>query len=154
MDKNDSKTKKHDRKEVEDLKQKAEEFENKYKRAIADYQNLDKRVAEERKELILRSNKELLLRLLPVLDTLMLVEQHSEDEGIRLTVQQFLDILKLEGVERIETKDKVFDPELMECISTIEGEENKVIEELRVGYKIYDKILRVAQVRVGEGNKN
>src|SRR5438034_10659982 len=56
-------------KEIEDLKQQVEEIDGKYKRALADYQNLQKRVIDERVELIKSANKELLLRLLPVLDT-------------------------------------------------------------------------------------
>jgi molecular chaperone GrpE len=148
MENNDLKTKKGS-KQIQELKQKVEEFENKYKRAIADYQNLDKRVAEERKELILRSNKELLLRLLPVLDTLMVAANHVKNEGLELSMKQFLDTLKEEGVEKIETKGKNFDPHLMECITTAEGEENKVIEEIRSGYMLSDKVLRAAQVMVG-----
>jgi molecular chaperone GrpE len=147
--KDDLKTKKGS-KQIQELKQKVEEFENKYKRAIADYQNLDKRVVEERKELILRSNKELLLRLLPVLDTLMVAANHVKDQGLELSVKQFSDILKEEGVEKIEAKGKSFDPHLMECVTTEEGEENKVIDEIRAGYMLYDKVLRVAQVKVGK----
>src|SRR3989344_7700114 len=135
---------------MEELKKKAEEFENKYKRVLADYQNLEKRVADERREWIIKANKDLLLRLMPVLDTLMLASIHSKDQSLTVSLQMFLNVLKQEGVEKIETKDKNFDPMLMECITTTEGEEGKVIEEIRAGYMLYDKILRVAQVKVGK----
>src|SRR5215213_8346186 len=81
------------KKEKEALQQKIEEAENKYRRALADYQNLQKRVQEEKIDWIRSANKELLLRLLPVLDTLMLANQHVQDEGLKVTMQQFLDTL-------------------------------------------------------------
>lgn len=143
---------KKENREVEELKKKTEEFDNKYKRALADYQNLEKRVREERTEWIVKSNKDLLLHLLPVLDTLILVEKHLKDknEGLSLSIKQFLDILKDEGVIRIETEDKSFDPSLMECVETIEGEEGKVIEEVRPGYLLNEQVLRATLVKVGK----
>lgn len=141
---------------VRELKQKIEDLENQNKRILADYQNLEKRVAEERQEWILKANKDLLLHLLPVLDTLILAEKHIKvgDEGLSLGIKQFQDLLKNENVERIETLGKNFDPNLMECIESIEGEEGKVLEEIRVGYTLYDKVLRVAQVKVGKHIKS
>ena len=138
--------------EVKELKQKEiEEMENKYKRALADYQNLEKRVAEDKREWMLTSNKNLLLRILPILDTLMLAVKHSGDESLHVSINQFLDILKSEGVTRIETKDKDFDPGLMEGIERVTGEKDKVIEETRAGYMLNDNVLRPAQVKVGKG---
>lgn len=136
--------------ELERLTQQIGEVEAKYKRALADYQNLEKRVAEQRVELIQGANKDLLLRMLPVLDTLILAEQHASDKTIEVTINHFLDILKSEGVTRIETKDKEFDPSLMEAIATVEGEEGKVMNEARAGFLLHDKLLRAAQVTVGK----
>lgn len=154
MDKNDKTKDKREEvnKEVEELKKRIEELENNWKRALADYQNLEKRVAEERKEWMLKANKELLLHLLPVLDTLMQAAKHSKDEGLTLSVKQFLDTLKQEGLERIGTVGKIFDPELMECVDTGEGEEGKVLEEVRTGYKYITNgtILRTSLVKVGK----
>jgi len=141
--------------ESELLKQKIEELENQNKRILADYRNLEKRVDSQRRDWILEANKKLLLNLLPVLDTLMLAEKHSiGDETLSLSVKQFLDILKQEGVERIKTDGVNFDPNLMECLDTVEGEEGKVIEEVRAGYILYEKTLRPAQVRVGSAKQN
>jgi len=135
------------------LKEKNEELENQNKRLLADYRNLENRVQNERGEWILKANKQLLLNILPVLDTLMLADKHNQgkDQNINLSVQQFLDILKKEGVARIETSDKNFDPNLMEGIATVDGEDGKIIEELRSGYTLYGKVLRPAQVKVGKG---
>ncbi len=135
---------------VAELEKALEEWENKYKRALADYQNLQKRVGEEKQDWIRAANKELLLRLLPTLDTLILANQHVDNQGLKVSINQFLDALKGEGVKRIETEGKEFDPHLMECVSIEDGEENKVLQEVRAGYMIYDKILRPAQVVVGK----
>lgn len=140
-------------KKVEELLQKVADFENRYKRVLADYQNLEKRSREERGEWIKSANKNLLLRLLPVLDTLMLANSHSEDQGLKVSVAQFLDVLKAEGVTKIETIGKDFDPRLMECVETVEGEKDKV-SEVRAGYTLYDQVLRPALVRVGSQEQN
>lgn len=146
--------------ELEKLKQQGQDLENKFKRALADYQNLEKRVTQERSDWIKTANKGLLARLLPVLDTLMMASTHVEDQGLKLSIQQFQDGLKAEGVERIETVGKSFDPRLMECTETVmidpSGEmgvdEDKVIEEVRPGYTLYGNVLRPAQVKVRKSN--
>lgn len=138
--------------EIENLKVKAEEAEDSYKRALADYQNLQKRVADERRALIMTANRDLLLRILSVLDTLILANRHEENEGLKVSINQFLDVLKAEGVTKIETEGQEFNPELMEAIAIEEGEEGKVLEEIQAGYMLNDKLLRPAQVKVGSAN--
>ncbi|MBI2430872.1 MAG: nucleotide exchange factor GrpE [Candidatus Levybacteria bacterium] len=138
-------------KETESLKQKVSDLENQVKRVLADYQNLQKRTVEEKREFIRTANKDILLRLLPVLDTLIIASKHSQDKSLQVSAAQFLQALKDEGVEKIETVGKRFDPIAMECVVTEEGEEGKVLEELRTGYKLSDIVLRVAQVKVGKG---
>jgi molecular chaperone GrpE len=125
-------------------------LENQLKRALADYQNLEKRIASEKSSWILASNKNLLLRLLPGLDSLLLAEKHTQDEGVKLSIKHFLGILENEGVKKIETIGKDFDPNLMEAITTQEGENNKVLEEVRSGYMLFETVLRPAQVIVGK----
>lgn len=141
-------------KEISKLKQKAEECENSYKRALADYQNLQKRVVEERQDWLKIANRELLLRLLPVMDTLLLARKHKETEELKISINQFLDALKAEGVTRVDTVGKQFDPKFMEVVVTLDGEDGKVLEEVRAGFMIYDKLLRPAQVKVGRKNDN
>ncbi len=138
---------------IEDLEKSVTELDTKYKRALADYQNLEKWMREQRSEWVRQANKDLLLRLLPILDTLLLAKQHSEDKTLQVSIGQFLDILKSEGVTKIDTKDKEFDPHLMEAITTAAGKENKVVSEIRSGYLLHDKVLRPAQVVVGAGEE-
>lgn len=137
--------KKHDKVE------KAEnEVENQLKRALADYQNLEKRITEEKSNWILSANKDLILRLLPGLDSLLLALKHTQDEGVRLSVKHFLDIFENEGVQKIVTEDSDFDPNLMEAVGTAPGIEGKVVEEVRPGYNLNNSVIRPAQVIVGK----
>src|SRR5947209_20332957 len=69
--------------ELEALQERFEELENRYKRALADYQNLEKRVRDDKIQWIKAANKELIGRMLTVLDTLMLAAKHTNDEGIK-----------------------------------------------------------------------
>ncbi len=138
----------------EELKKQIEEIEGKYKRALADYQNLEKRVKEERSDLVKAANRELLLRFLPVLDTLLMAQKHASSETIDVCISLFFDILKQEGVTRIKTVGEKFDPHLMEVVTTANGKEGVVIEEARAGFLLHDKLLRPAQVIVGSGGKN
>mgnify|MGYP001576872174 CR=1 FL=1 len=129
-------------------------LENQLKRALADYQNLERRISAEKSVWIMAANKDLILKLLPVLDNLFLAQKHINDAGLDLSIQKFLDALYNEGMERIETKDKDFDPNLMECVSVQEGTDNKALEEVRPGFKINDTVLRPAQVIVGSAKQN
>lgn len=135
-----------------ELEEKVKKFEDKWKRALADYQNYEKWVREQRADWVRSASKDLLLRILPVLDTLILASLHSEDVSFKVSIDQFLSVIKDEGVTRIDTLGKEFDPNLMEAISTEAGEENRVIKELRAGYMLFDKVLRPAQVTVGSGS--
>jgi molecular chaperone GrpE len=137
--------------EIDKLKQQVDEFKNKYLRALADYQNLEKRVGEERFELMKMANKNLLVRILPFLDNLEKAEIFVKDEGLKISKDQFLQILKEAGLEEIDLLGKEFDPNLAEAVDIVPGkEDNKVIEVLRKGYKFEDKIIRVAQVKVSK----
>lgn len=140
--------KKHDKK----IDEQENEVENQLKRALADYQNLEKRMTEERSNWILSANKDLILRLLPGLDSLLLALKHTQDEGIRLSVKHFLDIFEQEGVQKIVTENATFDPNLMEAVGTAPGEEGKVVEEVRPGYTLNNSVIRPAQVIVGKEN--
>lgn len=135
------------------LLQQLEELDQKYKRALADYQNLQRRTLEEKREWAKFSNRDLVLKLLPILDTLMLAEKHTKDQTFVLTVGQFLQVLRDEGIERIKTIGETFDPMLMEAVETRIGEEHKVLEEVKAGFRSGDVILRPALVVVGKEQK-
>jgi molecular chaperone GrpE len=136
--------------ELVHLKNQISEFEDKYKRALADYQNLERRTEEQKREWIMQASKNVILKILPVLDTLMLAQKHIEDKGLTISIDQFLKALQDEGITRIKAVGEKFDPHLMESIGTMEGKEGQVLEEVRTGYRLYDTVLRSAQVIVGK----
>lgn len=138
-------------KEIDSLKQQVEEFKNKYLRALADYQNLEKRVSEERFELMKIGNKNLLIKIIPFLDNLEKAEVFVKDPGLKISKDHFMQILNEAGLEEIDLLGKEFDPNFAEAIDIVPGkEDNKVMEVLRKGYKFEDKIIRVAQVKVSK----
>jgi molecular chaperone GrpE len=137
--------------EIENLEEeKIGELENQLRRALADYQNLEKRVADQKSAWIVSANKDLILRLLPGLDNLLLADKHTEDEGVKIAIRHFLDILEGEGVKKIKTENADFDPNLMEAISTTTGADGKVVEEVKAGYTLNGEVIRAAQVVVGK----
>lgn len=140
--------KKNEKREENEIKN----LENQLKRVLADYQNLEKRIEQEKVSWIKLANKDLLLKLLPGIDNLILAEKHTKDEGVRISIEHFLEALEEAGVKRIESVGKDFDPNFMEAVSTIEGEDGKVVEEVRIGYTLFDTVLRPSQVVVGKNS--
>jgi molecular chaperone GrpE len=115
------------------------------------------RAANERAQ---REKADFIAGLLPVLDNLQRATEAAETggpteviaEGIRRTASSFENALAAAGVEPIEAVGQTFDPELHEAVETVEvapEDEGKVIAEHTRGYKIGDRLLRPARVKVG-----
>jgi molecular chaperone GrpE len=138
--------------DIKKLDEQIKDLNNKWKRALADYQNLEKRFEQEKKEFVKFSNAALLDKLLGVLDDLQRAEKHINDKGLSIAIDQFKSVLKTEGVEEIEAKGQEFDPELMDCVDVVKGEKDRAMEVLQKGYKLNNKVLRPAKVNVGIGN--
>jgi molecular chaperone GrpE len=138
-------------KQMDNLKAELNEYNNRWKRALADYQNLEKREREEKISFIKYAAKNFIFKLLPVVDTLESLHKHLKDQGLELALKELHKILKDEGVEKIEVKNKDFDINLMEAVSVVDGkEDNKVIEEVRPGYLMHGSVLRAARVVVSK----
>ena len=135
---------------VELAKQEADEWKSKYLRALADYQNLERRNRQDKEDVRMFASELMLGRLLPAIDTLQKAKNHLNDRGLDLAYKEFIAILDEKGVERIHTVGEEFNPHLMECIEVVDGEENIVAEELLPGYMLNGRVLRVAQVKVGK----
>lgn len=146
--------------DIQALQQRVEELENQLKRAVADYHNLEKRIAEGRSELTSWALTELIQKLLPILDHLEVVTElgkptlGEKDEtkewfrGVELAVKQLRETLRDEGLGEIEA-DGQFDPALHEAVDTASGEENKIIKVAQRGYTLNGKVVRPAKVVVG-----
>ena len=125
-------------------------LEENWKRALADYQNLVKRVEVEKKDFVRFANMNLLAKLIPVLDILDLAAKHSADPGIKMAVAQFREVLFSENVQEISPAvGDTFDHELHECLETLPGElDNTIAEPVTPGYKIDKFVIRPAKVKV------
>ncbi|OGV89525.1 nucleotide exchange factor GrpE [Microgenomates group bacterium RBG_19FT_COMBO_39_10] len=139
------------KKKVKGTEKKLEELENRLKRVLADYANLEKRITREKEEFVKQANAQLLDKLLVVLDDLELCEKHLKDKGVSLICARFQTALVSEGVKEIETQGEKFDPETMDAVEIVPGPKNQVVNVVLKGYKLNDKVLRPAKVKVGRG---
>jgi molecular chaperone GrpE len=143
-------------------KSRAETYLDNWKRTQADFINYKRRSEQEKEDTIKFGNTMLLLELLPVLDDLQrALESVPEDisevpwvEGIRLIERKFNKCLESQGVTIIKTVGEKFDPKLHEAVQHVDGEDGMIIQELRKGYKLYDRVIRPAMVAVGNGKQS
>lgn len=135
--------------EVETLKSELEDYKSKYLRALADYQNFEKRFRNERDEAQMRAKIETILDLLPFLDHLGKAELFIKDPGLKMIKDQFMKTLGEMGVKELHLQGKEYDPHTAEAIEVVEGDkDNMVVEVIEKGYALGDRLLRVAKVKV------
>lgn len=149
--------------EIQILKQKneeqrkdLEEYEDRIKRMMAEFENFKKRSDKERNGLYNSVMGDVITALLPVLDNLeKAVEAKTEDEqyksGVEMCLKQFKDVLEKNGVSEIKSVGETFDPSLHEAVSLVTDDtlgEKIIKEEYRKGYMIGDKVLRHSLVIV------
>ncbi len=143
--------------EIEELKQQFDSLNSQLKRAVADYQNLEKRVAEGRSELTQYVGANLIMKVLPTLDHLdMALSGASEEEkksgwykGVEMAIKQLKGVLSQEGLEEIVAQGQ-FNPALHEAVDIIEGDEGKILKIMGRGYKLNNKVIQPAKVIVGK----
>jgi molecular chaperone GrpE len=135
-------------------------FYDKLLRRQAEFDNYRKRVERERAELYQRGKDDVLLQFLPVVDNferaLSSLEESEGDaeallRGLELIHKQFKDALAKFGLEPVEAVGQAFDPHVHEAVTTEatdKHKENTVIEEFQRGYRIGDRLLRPAKVKV------
>ena len=133
------------------LQQKIVDLENKWKRALADYANLEKRIEREKESFVKFSNQGLISNLIIILDDLERCQVHLKDQGLALTINHFEELLKSEGIEEIVALNHHFDPLLMEATELIKGDKGKVLAVDLKGYLLNSKVIRPAKVKVGNG---
>lgn len=147
--------------ELAQAKAEAAEYLDGWQRARAEFANYKKRIERETEEARQRITTEFLVKYLGIMDDLeRALENAPEDEdmqewisGIELIYQKFNAILEAEGVEPIEVADERFDPNLHEAISyeeTDEFEGGAIIAVTQRGYRLGDRIIRPAMVRVAK----
>lgn len=147
----DGHIKKKKEEKLRELEQQVEELTDRWKRAVADYRNLEARALKEKQDWIQFSNQGLLLPLLEILDDLEKANFQTQNSGINLILEKFKKILKNNNVEEIKIGDE-FDPRLMECVEMVEGNGKKIIVEQK-GYLFNSRLLRPAKVKVAKERK-
>jgi molecular chaperone GrpE len=149
--------------ELKDRAAKADEHWERLLRTTADFDNFKKRAAREKQDAIKFANEALIQKLIPVLDNFdmaLAATQNAQADaaqslqtGINMIWQQFKNALAGAGLEEVDAAGKPFDPNLHEAISereTAELPEGQVVQQLRKGYKLRDRLLRPASVVVAK----
>ena len=148
--------------EVESLKTQNAEYLDRLARLQADFDNFRKRNVREQQEFREYALVETLKQLLPILDSL---DRAAKSEpttiedlrgGVELIDRQFHDVLTRLGVEPIPAQNCKFDPTLhqaVQVVDTTEAEDGMVLDELARGYRLRDRVLRAAMVRVAQNPK-
>jgi molecular chaperone GrpE len=124
-------------------------------RVQADFENYRKRVLREQTAVVERATEGLLEDLLPVLDSFELALPMLDDaeekvrKGVELVYAELVGVLEKNGLERIDTDGKPFDPNVHECVLQEDGAGEPVVAEtMRTGYRLKGRVLRPAMVKV------
>lgn len=146
--------------EVAELRAQVEESKDKCLRAYAEMDNMRKRLARERQEIVKFGTEKLLKDFLLVYDAIhksitAATELRPEDEqfieGLRMTEKLFLETLKKYQVEPIQAQNVPFDPNYHEALMQVPKEgvdKGMVVDEIEKGFMVHDRVLRPAKVTV------
>lgn len=143
----------------EELKAKAEEYLNGWKRERADFLNYKKDEGERNTQMLDYARRETVLRVLPVIDTMELAQKTLPEDlkanewskGFMQIQKQVEEFLKGQGAEAIKTVGEPFDPSYMEAVEEEEGELSGVVtSELQKGYTMNGKLIRPAKVKISK----
>ena len=149
-------------KELEDAQAVIEEQKDKYLRLSAEFDNYRKRTMKEKAELILNGGEKSISSILPVIDDFERAIKTMETakdvkavkEGVELIYNKFMAVMAQNGVKVIETKDQPLDTDYHEAIAVIpapsEEQKGKILDCVKTGYTLNDKVIRHAKVVVGE----
>lgn len=145
--------------QIEELESKLVTAEAQLARAVADYHNLEKRVAQSRGELAAWANGDLLRRIVPVLDHFDQALKGAADQGesggwlkgVEMATRELRRTLEESGLKTVQVEE--FDPNLHEAVEVVEGPSGKILKVVEMGYTLNDKVLKPAKVVVGKGEK-
>lgn len=156
--------------QIEELKARAAKADDNWDRLLrttADFENFKKRAARERQDAVKFANESLIEKLVPVLDAFdmaLAAAQNNSAEtaeslqtGVTMIHQQLKSALADAGLEEVNAAGQRFDPNLHEALSqreTADTPEGQVIQQLRKGYKLRERLLRPASVVVAKPPAN
>jgi molecular chaperone GrpE len=149
-------------KEEKPADEKLAEMQDKYLRLSAEFDNYRKRTLREKMELAKYASEDILLKILPVMDDFeraLAVMQTDTDcsavkSGIELIYGKFTDFLKQNGIKEIESLNSAFNVDLHDAVAKIpvedEAKRGMIVDVVKKGYFLQDKVIRHAKVVVGE----
>ncbi|HBF87418.1 MAG TPA: nucleotide exchange factor GrpE [Bacteroidales bacterium] len=143
-----------------ELIEKVNEFQNKYLRLSAEFDNYRKRTLKEKMDLTKTAGEDIFVNMLPIIDDFeRAIESINSAKdidaiknGINLIYSKFSIFLSQKGIKAIETKDADFDTDFHEAITKMptEDKKGKIIDVIEKGYLLNEKVIRYAKVVVGE----
>ena len=148
--------------QLKQAEEKLAEFNDRYLRLMAEFDNYRKRMMKEKAELYKTAGEKVITNILPVLDDMERAEkslQSAENveavgEGIKLIMEKFANVLSKEGLQKIDTQNTAFDTDFHEAIAMVPGQpeelKGKVIDCVQTGYMLNDKVIRHAKVAVAQ----
>ncbi len=147
--------------ELKSTDKEAGEYLDYLKQLKAEFENYKRRSQKERERMVSWSTEDLIKQFLPVLDDLERAVDSSQQsknlaslvEGMRMILAKLRGALQRQGLQEIKAKGEEFNPHFHEALMSVdlaEYPDNLVVEEMRKGYKLNDKILRPAMVKVNK----
>lgn len=143
--------------EIEALKQQLAEGAERMKRLQADFENFRRRTRQEKEDLSNMVVQDFIRELLPLLDNFDramaagAADGEKFRQGVEMIYNQLADILKNKGMEKIETKDAVFDPNFHQAVMRVENselEDGAIAMEMQKGYMVKGRVIRPSMVQV------
>ena len=147
--------------EIEKLRAERDSLLDRMARMQAEFDNARKRAAKEQQDFRDYALVDTVKTILPVLDSFDLALKNSPEKsefhnGVELIHKQLVDALAKLGVKQVSAKGEQFDPrhhEAIEMVDTEDAEDHEVLEELQRGYKLKDRLLRPAMVKVARNSR-
>ena len=151
---------------IAQLRQELAEANDKYLRAVAEFENTRRRMQREKEEFAKYAAESVVRELLPIIDglsqALVAVDKQSDAKaiitGVHMIYRQLLGLLEQNGVKRIPTVGEKFDPHVHEAVGDIpaenKNEDGHILEEVQAGYRMHGKTIRSALVKVGKLPEN
>lgn len=133
----------------EDIDNVKKEYEDKYLRLLAEFDNYRRRISKEKEDLRINTKTQMLGPILDIDSDLAIAKKNiKEDEGVNLILNKLESFLKSQGVEKIQTE--TYDSDLHEVISVLEIGEEKIIDVISKGYTIGGKPFRYPKIILGK----
>jgi molecular chaperone GrpE len=142
---------------------KASEHWERLLRTTADFDNYKKRALREKQDAVKFANEALLQKLIPVMDNFEMAmaaagttqgnTSQSLQAGVNMILSQFKSVLGEAGLEEVDASGKPFDPNFHEAVSQLESTdvpEGQVMQQIRKGYRLKERLLRPATVIVAK----